>query len=385
MRWMITLLSVSLAACVQASRDSPPAPADTAQAVGDDGTYLDRIDPLGGTWLLRSLDSVDVSVREAVLMGSGGGFLNHNAQCGGGHPAFYAIDDNRITVTRREAVRIGKCGDAAGAAAFERRWADFIDSLATWQRKGETLRLTASSGTVAVLERPPHAVPALAGRWLVETIGGKPFVLERRTAAEVEYRHAGLSASAECNTAYGDVAPSGAIRMGAATQMGCEAEDMAEDSLLFSALGGVTGYRLDGDRLVLTGGPGLTLRRPPVPDRTLAGDYASCGNTLLGAYHAGPVTLSITREAMTDQSGCGASYSVDGPLLSLSLDGSAQCAGDAVPYVAGEPIEIGGERSLLALAPPDAFGFDDRGRLHLRTPRGLLPMCRKGDPDAARY
>lgn len=32
------------------------------------------------------------------------------------------------------------------------------------------------------------------------------------------------------------------------------------------------------------------------------------------------------------------------------------------------------------VAPPDGFGFDGEGRLILRTGRGLLTMCRKGDP-----
>ncbi|WJY19703.1 META domain-containing protein [Pseudoblastomonas flavescens] len=351
----------------------------------DDGTYLERIDPLGDTWLLRTLAGDDVSDREGVLTGSGGGFLNHHAQCGGGHPAFYQLDGQSISVIRREAVQIGKCGNAAGAADFERRWADFIDNLATWRREGDVLRLADASGTTAVLERPPYAVSALAGRWLVDAIGGEPFAMERRAAAEIEYRYAGVFASAECNTAYGDVSTTGRIDLGAATQQGCSKEDAAEDALLFSALGAVTGYRIDSDRLTLTGGPGLTLRRPPYPDRTLAGEFQSCGNTLLGAYQAGPITLSIARDTMTDQSGCRATYSSEGPNLSLALEDSVQCNEVPKPYVAGEPIEIGGGLSFLSLATPDAFAFTDRGRLVLRTPRGLLHMCRKGDPDAMRF
>jgi hypothetical protein len=35
---------------------------------------------------------------------------------------------------------------------------------------------------------------------------------------------------------------------------------------------------------------------------------------------------------------------------------------------------------MLAVAQPDGFGFDEEGRLILRTGRGLLTICRKGSP-----
>jgi hypothetical protein len=101
---------------------------------------------------------------------------------------------------------------------------------------------------------------------------------------------------------------------------------------------------------------------------------------LLGAYHEGPITLAVDGQAMRDNAGCTARYTANGPQLTLQLGTEAACARPAPPYVPGEPVGIGGPISMLAVARPDGFGFDDQGRLILRTMRGLLSMCRKGSP-----
>jgi hypothetical protein len=124
----------------------------------------------------------------------------------------------------------------------------------------------------------------------------------------------------------------------------------------------------------------MTLRRPASPDRRLAGDYESCGNTLLGGYHDGPITHRFASGSVTDNAGCTASYSTAGPDLAVTLGNGRSCSGKAVPYVAGEPIPVGGAISTLAVLRPDGFGFTDDGQLVVRTNRGLLTMCRKGQP-----
>ena len=83
---------------------------------------------------------------------------------------------------------------------------------------------------------------------------------------------------------------------------------------------------------------------------------------------------------MRDQAGCTATYTADGPGLSLQLDDSPACSGPAPPYVPGEPVGVGGSISMLAMTRPDGFGFNEAGHLILRTGRGLLTMCRKGAP-----
>jgi hypothetical protein len=146
------------------------------------------------------------------------------------------------------------------------------------------------------------------------------------------------------------------------------------------AMMSATGYRPEGNGLVFTGGPGMVLRRPPASDRRLAGEYEACGNTLLGAYHEGPITLSINERTMRDNAGCTAEYSAAGPNLTLRLGGAPACAAEALLFVPGEPVPVGGAISVLAVTRPDGFGFNDEGRLFLRTGRGLLSMCRKGSP-----
>jgi hypothetical protein len=164
------------------------------------------------------------------------------------------------------------------------------------------------------------------------------------------------------------------------TAIGCPPEDAAEDALTTRAMTSATAYRIDGDRLIFSGGQGMVTRRQPLPDRRLAGEYEACGNTLLGGYHEGPITLAITERTIRDNAGCSADYRAEGPRLMLRLASNAACSAKATPFVPGEPVSVGGTVSTLAVVPPDAFAFDDQGRLILRTHRGHLTMCRKGSP-----
>lgn len=370
---------------------APPSPtAPMVRVTADDGTYLEQIDPLGGQWRVERIGNEDLTRWKAWVNFSGGGFINHGAGCSGGFPAFYRIDGRRLTVTRREEVRTGKCASASAAdrmaaVASERRLAAFLDQAAGWSKTDDrTLVITGRDGVRAVLTRPGETHPELAGRWLVESIGGQPLVTERRPAT-VSIGMGSIGAYGDCNSmgtefsvpAPGRIAVSGPI---VSTAIGCASEDQAEDDLMAKAIRGAIAYRLEGDRLIFTGNPGMVVRRPPEPDRRLPGKYAACGDTLLGAYHEGPITLEIDASRMRDNAGCAASYRADGPSLTLQIENSPACADKAPPYTPGEPVGVGGEISLLAVAPPDGFAFSDDGRLVLRTGRGLLRMCREGSP-----
>ncbi len=333
-------------------------------------------------------DSDFTSFRSSVHF-SEGGFLNHGAGCSGGYPAFYRLDGGRITVTRIEPVRTGRCEGFNGptraqALASERRMAAFIDGVAAWHRPDDrTLILTDDQGVQAILTRPAEPYPELSGRWLIETIGGERLVTEMRPPTLTVAMKA-ISVYADCNrfgTTFDIPAPGRLSFRGPveSTQIGCAPEDMAEDDLMARAIIGATGYQLSGNRLILTGGAGLTARRPDAPDRRLPGSYAACGNTLLGGYHQGPITLDIDEMTMVDQAGCKAAYKAEGFSLTLDRDAST-CSGQSTPYIPGQPIGIGGPISTLSTVPPDGFAFDERGRLVLRTHRGLLGMCRVGSP-----
>ena len=124
----------------------------------------------------------------------------------------------------------------------------------------------------------------------------------------------------------------------------------------------------------------MELRRPAAPDRRLAGEYEACGNTLLGGYHEGPITLAIDDHTIRDNASCTAQYDTHGPTLVLRLGNGPACNAKSLPVVHGEPVPVGGSISTLAVTRPDGFGFDNEGRLILRTHRGLLTMCRKGSP-----
>lgn len=375
--------------------DKPRQPEPSSAEVTDDGSYLARIDPLGGQWRVARLGDGDFTRFDAWVNFSAGGFINHGAGCAGGYPAFYRLDGERVSVTRREPVRIGKCAGTAApangpgtlrqaAADSERRLASFIDQLSGWSREGETLILTARDGSRAVLTQPVEPHPEIAGRWLIETIGGKPLVTERRPPT-LSIAMGAIGASADCNAMGGQFAISAPGRIAVtgpivSTAIGCAPEDAAEDAQIMGAVTAATSYRLAGDRLIFTGGPGMVVRRPAPPDRRLAGEFEACGNTLLGAYHEGPITLAISPRTMRDQAGCTASYRPEGPELTLKLDSIPACSTAAPPLVPGEPIGVGGDKSVLSITRPDGFGFNAEGQLILRTNRGLLTMCRKGAP-----
>ena len=395
MKRLLALAAVLLAtSCGVAEVPAPPSPAPSAElqsgAAVDDGTYLKRIDPLGGQWSVERIGDEDFSRFKGWVNFSAGGFLNHGAGCSGGYPAFYRLDGQSIAITRREPIQVGKCAGAspasrAAAAASERRLASFIDQLAGWEKPDDgTLILTARDGTRAVMTRPVEPNPDLAGRWIIETIGGRPLVTERRPPTLI-IGMGSIGVVADCNSmgsqftipSPGRIAVDGSV---VGTAIGCPPEDSAEDALMVRAIASANAYRLEGGRLVLTGGPGMVARRPPPPDRRLAGEYKSCGNTLLGGYHEGPITLAIDPRTMRDNAGCAAEYVADGPRLTLRLADGPACAAKATPYIPGEPVSVGGAISTLAVTRPDGFGFSDEGQLLLRTHRGLLTMCRVGSP-----
>ena len=401
MRPLACLLLVPLAACAApvdtpaATESAAPVQVVPAGAV-DDGSYLARIDPLGGQWRVGPVGGVDMARWDAWVSFSAGGFLNHGAGCAGGYPAFYRLEGPRIAVTRIEPIRIGKCAGTqemanafpsvrAAAGDSERTLAIFLDRLASWSKPGEnTLELVASDGRRVLLTRPREPHPELAGRWLIETIGGEPLATERRPAT-LSISMNGIGAYADCNSMGGSFTIPAPGRIAVAgpfvsTAIGCGPEDQAEDELMTRAMTSATGYRIDGDRLTMSGGPGMVARRPPPPDRRLAGEYEACGNTLLGAYHEGPITLSIGERTLRDNAQCTADYVADGPNLTLQLAFGDQCDDPAPPFVPGQPVGVGGAISMLAVTRPDGFAFNEQGQLILRTERGLLTMCRKGGP-----
>lgn len=361
----------------------------------DDGSYLSRIDPLGGQW---RVDAVGLTVYPpgdraradfSYVTFSDGGFLNSYAGCSGGYPAFYRLDGPRMAVTRREKVTIGKCADPA-AARRETMLAAFLDRAVGWNIPAPgALVLTAADGTLAQMSQPPDPHPELSGRWRVVSIGGASF-MTRELPGEVGFGFGafggGISAQAACNHFSANLTIAGSnldASDGLSTLIGCDPPRQALDAKLFGAVSGARSFvmRPDG-RLVLSGATEMVLERFPSPDRNLVGNYTHCGNTVLGAGHAGEVTLAIDRGTMRDNSGCTARYTADGANLDLAPGAESSCRADpASPIYDGtNTVEIGGALSPLAILRPDGFGFDDRGRLILRTVRGTLTMCRVGQP-----
>ena len=377
---LATLLSVSCTTAEAPVEAGGEVVSDgTVDSPHDDGTYLARIDPLGGNWRVMSIGDLQAGAYESWVNFAEGGFLNHGGRCGGGAPAFYQIDGEKIVFSRFETPQYGKCEEPNGVA-FDRALTALIDRATIWQKpNAETLVLTAADGTRAVLTKPPVLRPDINGRWQMVSIGGEPF------PATMTIGNDWMSAHADCNSISFDFAVPEpgkiVVKDWIQTSMGCGKEREARDKKLARSVSAATSYSIDDEQRLVFGGPqSIILRRPAPADTSLAGDYEHCGNTTLGAYHAGPVTMRIASDTMTDNAGCTARYIADGPELSLTLGDEAACKQTAPPYRPREPIEIGGEYSPLALATPDGWAFTEDGVLKLRTPRGSLNLCRKGAP-----
>ncbi|ANY19192.1 META domain protein [Tsuneonella dongtanensis] len=256
-----------LTGCMAAPSEPAPTSGPDTPVASTDAPARPAQGPLFGKWIVERVGTTDYPGDEAFVHFQSADFINHSGGCGGSQPAFYALDGDRITLTRREKPVVGKCPNAAYAAR-ERALNGFLDTLVRWRKPlPGVLVLTAADGTEARLAIEAYPIPAIAGEWTVETIGGKPF-----GPASVLFAAKGVSARAECNTLYTEYALGpGGVRIepgGAVTEIGCPPALQAQDETLFGALGQVTGHRIEsGGRLVLTGGPGLVLRRaiPPAP------------------------------------------------------------------------------------------------------------------------
>ena len=145
-------------------------------------------------------------------------------------------------------------------------------------------------------------------------------------------------------------------------------------------MGGARRYAVLADgRVRLDGGrEALVLRRVRLQpaEQALPGRYQVCGSNPRGVLYAGEARVSFDGAAVHDSSGCQGTYTAQGARLDIRL---APSRAYSAPPASGEAdVEVGGEHSLLAGLRPDAYAFDDEGRLRVRTRRGLLDLCRDG-------
>ena len=117
-----------------------------------------------------------------------------------------------------------------------------------------------------MFRRPPPAVPALDGPWIVERIGRDSVPYARR--AQLNFRDQWVSAAAGCNRYSARIRPVGpgfTVTGGHATEMGCDPDRQAFDTRLFTAVAKARRWvKLPGGRIRLEGaGEPLLLTRPP--------------------------------------------------------------------------------------------------------------------------
>lgn len=267
MRYLIPSLGALLVGC---SMTAPPQDAaqSGASAVanepGTDAAAVDSLAILRNRWEVVRIDSVIFPDKQAFVHFQADGFFSHEAGCGGGHPAFYdASSDGALSTSRREAVTIGKCIDAR-AATLERMLADFVDRANGWSMpEPGRLVLTSSDGKTAHLRLPLGPVPALEGEWRVVSIGGRAWSGPRPATVSVSFNWFGAGAGCNGGGATWSSPGPGRLAIGpfSSTEMLCEEPLMRAERELFGAVAAVTGYRIDGNRAVLTGKRDIVLQR----------------------------------------------------------------------------------------------------------------------------
>ena len=341
------------------------------------------VDPLGGSWRPVRLGVLEVpAAAEARLFFNGGAEYSTQAGCGN-FGGFYSLEGDRIRVRQRYPIRTGKCRDSA-AARLETALAGLVARASTFALLPDgSLRIIAADGRIGIFRRPAAVLPALDGRWTVERIGGEASPPVRR--ARLHFHEKWISAAADCNSFGARLRPTGAgfaISDGAATQMGCDRERLAFDSRLFAAVGKARRWvPLPGGRVRLEGGgEPLVLRRPAAVAAELPGIYAACRSNPRAVSYDGVPTVTFADGEASDSAGCRARYRPDGALLNLRRDSSSACQAPPQSLDPAAEIQIGERKSLLAALRPDAYAFDEEGVLRLRTHRGLIDLCRVGEP-----
>lgn len=267
MRFLIFIPFSALAACSLTTppEDAPPTSAPSVAArPGADPAPVDPLDTLRNRWEVARIDDVTFPDKQAFVHFQQDGFFSHEAGCGGGHPAFYdAKPDGTLSTSRREAVVIGKCINAR-AAILERVLADFVDRADGWNMpEPGRLVLTSSDGKTAHLRLPVGPVPELEGGWRVVSIGGRNWSGPKPATVSVGFNWFGAGAGCNGGGATWSSPGPGRLAIGpfSSTEMLCEEPLMRAEGELFGAVAAVTGYRIDGNRAVLTGKRDIVLQR----------------------------------------------------------------------------------------------------------------------------
>jgi heat shock protein HslJ len=354
--------------------------------VGGAGAQGDRmrvVDPLGGSWVPVRLGGLAIpEAAEARLFFNGGAEYSTQAGCGN-FGGFYGLEGDRIRIRQRDPVNTGKCRDRA-AARLETALAGFVARASTFALLADgTLRIVAGDGRVGTFRRPPPAIAALGGRWIVERIGRDSPPAARR--ARLHFREQWVNASADCNSFGARITPAGAgftVSDGAATEMGCDPERLAFDDRLFAAVGKARRWTaMPGGRIRLEGaGEPLVLRRPAAVAAALPGSWSACRSNPLGVGYDGVPAVTFTEREVSDSAGCRATWRADGARLSIRRDSTKACEAPPASLDPAAELEIGERNSLLATLRPDAFAFDEEGVLRLRTHRGVIDMCSASGP-----
>lgn len=223
------------------------------------------VEPLAGAWRPVRIGTLRIPASAEARLVFGGGEYSTQAGCGN-FGGFYSLEGPHILVRPRDPVETGKCPSRA-AARLETALAGFIAQASLYTfLPDRSLRIVARDGRFGLFRRPPHAVPALAGPWLVEGIGRDSTLWSSR--AQLIFEEERVSASAGCNHYGARIRPARSgftVTGGAATEMACDPDRMAFDARLFAALGKARRWvKLPGTRIRLEGaGEPLLLTRPP--------------------------------------------------------------------------------------------------------------------------
>lgn len=240
----------------------------------------------------------------------------------------------------------------------------------------------ASCGAGEVLVPTPASVLLEDTRWVVTgfSIGGVGGVLPAGAGLTLDFDDSGgVRGSAGCNSYFGQVSfPAGGIAVTGlgSTEMACEPGVMERESRFLAALGLVSVFSLDGERLTLATADGITsidlAAFTPEPDRPLAGTTWVL-STLIDGDTASSVVAGTAPQLVIDDAagtisgdtGCNGfagTLSVEGPALSVG--------GLTATEIACEPVVMAQESFVFDVLRAAAAWEIDGPVLRLSAPDG---------------
>lgn len=233
------------------------------------------------------------------------------------------------------------CVEPEGIMEQEARFMELIGSAAGWRIESDRLIITNTEGTDTLVFVKGDAPTELTGTsWTLLSLAGEDStqipVIDGTTATAIFSADGNVGGNAGCNSYGASYTVDGAnlsIKPTTQTEMYCETPGvMDQEDRYFMLLADVASYRMESDRLILTGSEGADLlvfeKAVRTPDLPLVGtawvldSYSTGGDAISSVIAGTKVTVMFADDGkIGGNAGCnlyGGGYTLNGTNLSVS-------------------------------------------------------------------